>query len=188
LRGGQAGGRAGERGWWGAGGPAGGGARRGARGGGGGGGGGGGPGGGCALMNGGMQIGVEMGVCRVWCRWEEATRVDEGRRASASVKFFFWPSANIRKSPETRRAFRKSFGAQNLLDTTVSIPPSRWPCAVRGRPHASHTVVAISFWTSKFWMGLVNDDRLAGQYKLRTDLSWDLEPPLAWPTQISDGA
>jgi hypothetical protein len=28
-------------------------------------------------------------------------------------------------------------------------------------------------------MGIFNDDQLAGQYKLRMDLSWDLEPPLA---------
>jgi hypothetical protein len=51
-----------------------------------------------------------------------------------------------------------------------------------------NTVVAISIRTSKFRMGLLNDDRLAGQFKLRMDLSWDLEPPLARPTQISDGA
>jgi hypothetical protein len=39
--------------------------------------------------------------------------------------------------------------------------------------------VAISIRTSKFRMGLFNDDRLAGQFKLRMDPSWDLEPPLA---------
>jgi hypothetical protein len=37
-------------------------------------------------------------------------------------------------------------------------------------------------------MGLFNNDRLAGQFKLLMDLSLDLEPPLTWPTQISDGA
>jgi hypothetical protein len=34
-----------------------------------------------------------------------------------------------------------------------------------------YTVVAISIRTSKFRMGLFNDDRLAGQFILRMDLS-----------------
>ncbi len=44
--------------------------------------------------------------------------------------------------------------------------------------------MAISIRTQKCRMGLVNDDRLAGQYKLRIHMSWDFELLLARPTQI----
>jgi hypothetical protein len=52
----------------------------------------------------------------------------------------------------------------------------------------SFTVVAIIIRTSNVRMGLFNDDRLAGQFILRIDLSLDLEPPLTRLTYNSDGA
>jgi hypothetical protein len=54
-------------------------------------------------------------------------KADARAQAKKNARFFFMfsPSANIRKSPETRRAVRKSFVAQNLKDlygsTTVII-------------------------------------------------------------------
>jgi hypothetical protein len=48
-----------------------------------------------------------MGVCKVV--WEEATRVEQ---VAAKKR----PSANIKKNPEIRRAVRKSFETQNILE------------------------------------------------------------------------
>jgi hypothetical protein len=59
----------------------------------------------------------------------------EWKKKARKILIFFWPSANIRKSPETRRAVRKSFGAQNLLE-----PYGRAPfCAPADGPS--------NFWT-----------------------------------------
>jgi hypothetical protein len=76
---------------------------------------------------------------------------------------------------------RRQYGISFLIKFLISI---------RGitLPSRDITVVVINIRILKFRMGLFNDDRLAGQFKLWMDLNLDLEPPLTWPTQISDGA
>jgi hypothetical protein len=79
-----------------------------------------------------------------------------------------------------------SFSGYEALSVQPSIIESA--TTMDSAEYGVSTVVAISVWILKFRMGLIIDDRLAGQFKLRMDLSWDLEPPLARPTQVSDGA
>jgi hypothetical protein len=78
------------------------------------------------------------------------------------------PPAEKRPPPEVDRAeVERDVEAKlpvNQLELKLFWSPTVWEEHI-------YTVVAIIIRTSNFRMGLCNDDRLAGQFKLRMDLS-----------------